>query len=284
MSNFVVIDVETANADMASICQIGIAVFEKGSLVNKWSSLVDPNDYFDPVNVSIHGITEETVQGAPTFDVVFDDLRLFLNGKVVVTHTHFDRVALSQACLLHDLEFFSCEWLDSACVARRAWSDVSRSGYGLAPLAKRCGVDFKHHDALEDATAAGKILLKAITESGQDIEWWKKRVCAPISSEASGRFARLGNPDGPLFGETVVFTGALSMSRKDAVTLAVNVGCAVADTVNKRVTILVVGDQDILKLAGHAKSSKHRKAEELIAAGQDIRILRESDFLALLSS
>jgi hypothetical protein len=31
-------------------------------------------------------------------------------------------------------------------------------------------------------------------------------------------------------------------------------------------------------LAGHEKSSKHRKAEQLIKMGQPIRILRETDF------
>jgi DNA polymerase-3 subunit epsilon len=44
---------------------------------------------------------------------------------------------------------------------------------------------------------------------------------------------------------------------------------------------LVVGDQDVTRLAGHSKSSKHRKAEELIAKGVPIRILRESDFQEL---
>jgi DNA polymerase-3 subunit epsilon len=46
----------------------------------------------------------------------------------------------------------------------------------------------------------------------------------------------------------------------------------------------VVGDQDISRLGGKDKSSKHVKAEELIAKGQKIRILGESDFLAMLQS
>ncbi|GAH70392.1 unnamed protein product, partial [marine sediment metagenome] len=33
---------------------------------------------------------------------------------------------------------------------------------------------------------------------------------------------------------------------------------------------------------GHEKSSKHRKAEELILKGHDIRILSESDFKQLV--
>jgi DNA polymerase-3 subunit epsilon len=46
--------------------------------------------------------------------------------------------------------------------------------------------------------------------------------------------------------------------------------------------VLVVGDQDVRKLAGHEKSAKHRKAEELIGAGHPIRIIRETDFKQLI--
>lgn len=58
---FVAIDVETANADMSSICQIGIAKFIDNRLDDEWSSLVNPENYFDPMNVFIHGITENRI-------------------------------------------------------------------------------------------------------------------------------------------------------------------------------------------------------------------------------
>ncbi len=48
--------------------------------------------------------------------------------------------------------------------------------------------------------------------------------------------------------------------------------------VTKHTTLLVVGDQDLRKLNGQEKISKHRKAEQLIAKGQALRILGESDF------
>jgi DNA polymerase-3 subunit epsilon len=47
--------------------------------------------------------------------------------------------------------------------------------------------------------------------------------------------------------------------------------------------LLVVGDQDIQKLAGHDQSAKHRKAESLIAQGYPIRILQETDFKNLVA-
>jgi DNA polymerase-3 subunit epsilon len=62
--SFVVIDFETANADLSSICQVGIASFHDGRLVDTWGSLVNPEDEFDAINVSIHGIDEHQVKDA----------------------------------------------------------------------------------------------------------------------------------------------------------------------------------------------------------------------------
>ena len=50
MNDFLVIDVETANADYSSICQIGIADYQDGELINSWESLINPNDYFNSWN------------------------------------------------------------------------------------------------------------------------------------------------------------------------------------------------------------------------------------------
>jgi DNA polymerase-3 subunit epsilon len=72
------------------------------------------------------------------------------------------------------------------------------------------------------------------------------------------------------------------MVRSEAANMAAAAGCNVGDVVGKATTILVVGDTDIRKLAGHDKNSKHRKAEALFMKGQPIRILCERDFLALL--
>ena len=79
----------------------------------------------------------------------------------------------------------------------------------------------------------------------------------------------------------LVFTGALKIPRSEAAEMAARIGCYVDQGVNKKTTLLVVGDQDVRKLAGHRKSTKLRKAEDLISKGQTIRILRETDFREL---
>jgi DNA polymerase III subunit epsilon len=280
--DFVAIDVETANANMASICQIGIANFKNGVLAAAWKSYVDPEDYFDSMNVSIHGIDKNVVAGSPTFGMLAKRVMGALNGRVVVAHTAFDKVSIYQAGIKCRSSPPSCAWLDTACVARRAWKEFSKNGYGLANVCDAIGYKFNHHDALEDAKAAGNILLAAIAHTGLSLESWLTRVRQPIDPSLQLRTAREGNPDGELYGEVLVFTGALTIPRREAADFAASVGCEVDGSVTKRTTLLVVGDQDVQKLAGHEKSSKHRKAEQLIEAGQPMRILRESDFCELV--
>lgn len=277
--HFFAIDVETANAALCSICQIGVVEFCDGKEVSAASWLIDPECWFDDVNVTIHGITPEMVRGAPKFGDVAELLRAKIGTGVVVCHTHFDRVALRQACDSCRLPAMPFTWLDSAKVARRTWEQFAQSGYGLAPVASHLGITFRHHDALEDARAAGLILLRAIEHSGRSVPDWLNQIEHPITTVEPIR--REGHDDGVLSGERIVFTGALEIARRSAADMASSLGAAVDSGVTKKTTMLVVGDQDVEKLNGKDKSAKHRKAEELIAVGQSIRILRESDWKAL---
>ena len=264
MNEFYVLDVETANADYSSICQIGLAKFENGELTEKWESLINPDDYFDGMNISIHGITEEMVQDSPTFDQVYQKLKEVLENKVVGHHMPFDRIAINRACELHKLNLIE--------IVRRTWEQFAYSGYGLANVADYLGIEFEHHNALQDAIATGKVMLHAFDKSEMNLADWISRVRKPINIYANGSTSiKLeGNPDGPLYGENIVFTGALTMPRAEAGKLASELGCNVGNSVSKKTTMLVVGIQDTTKLAGYSKSSKHRKAEELIGKGVDL--------------
>ena len=61
-------------------------------------------------------------------------------------------------------------------------------------------------------------------------------------------------------------------------------GCDVDNSVTQKTTILVVGTEDISRLSGYEKSSKHRKAESLIQKGLSIKLLSEKDFIELCKS
>ncbi|CAI0851962.1 DNA polymerase III polC-type [Serratia fonticola] len=279
MNEYIAIDVETANPNLASICQIGAARFSHGECVDKFVILINPNDYFDDFNISVHGIYSEDVKNSPAFPNAYNKLLEFIGNGIVVSHTGFDKSALSQACRKHGLDFFNNEWVDTARVARRVWDFCRDKGYGLKKLCKKFKISLDHHDALSDACASGEILSKAINDSGLSLQELMDRVKKPIINVELVD----SNPDGDLYGECIVFTGTLSVTRREAENMAAHAGCTIHESVKKTTNILVVGDVDLSKLAGFEKSSKHRKAEELISQGADIRIISESNFNVLVN-
>jgi DNA polymerase-3 subunit epsilon len=286
--NFLAIDVETANTDYSSICQIGIVEFTNSEISKKWVTLVNPETYFDPFNSSIHGITEEDVVDAPNFNEVYNELRDILSNKYLVHHMPFDKVAINRVCEKYNLETISTNWIDSAKVVRRTWDQFSKKGYGLKNVANFLNIEFNHHDALEDAIAAAQIFTIASKIRGLSAEEWSIRINKSISANHGRTYStitnREGNPDGPLNGEIVVFTGTLFLPKSELSIISSNLGCKVSNSITKSTTMLIVGTQDAYKLAGHSKSSKHRKAEDLNKNGSSIRILSESDFIDICNN
>lgn len=277
-NEFWALDVETANSDYSSICQIGMVRHADGVQIESWSSLIKPNGQFDPVNIGIHGIREDHVRDAPRFEEVYALLADKLRDQIVVHHGHFDRSAFFRCYDSFGLSPIECDWLDSTKVARRTWSQFSKKGYGLAKLAEHFEIALDHHDALSDASAAAQLTELALTESGKSVRDWLSAARRPISKPYPQRVSRDGPAEATFAGKSIVFTGALSLARSEAADMAQRLGFDVRNGVTKKTTHLCVGDQDLARLNGHDKSSKHRKAEELIAKGQDIQILGETEF------
>jgi tetratricopeptide (TPR) repeat protein len=81
--------------------------------------------------------------------------------------------------------------------------------------------------------------------------------------------------------QAVVFTGRLaSFSRREAQELVVNAGGAAPPRLTKAATMLVMGEEGYLN--DLVKSNKLMRAESINAEGGNIRIIPESEFLAML--
>lgn len=293
ITDFIALDVETANADFASICSIGLVHFRAGAVFKSLTILVDPEDEFDPLNLSIHGIRPEHVAGKPNMAKVLPVIGAALQDAVIVHHSPFDRTAISRAAGKYGTGGLPCIWLDSLQVARQTWNEFQDGrGYGLASLTRAFGIEFRHHEAAEDARAAGQLMLRAMADGKISLQQWvddygyeSTATTAPrrrIKPSYGGSHARQGVENGPLAGEVVLFTGSLQIPRSDAAGHAASAGCNVVDSISRKVTVLVVGDQDLRLTRGQAKSTKHRKAEEMIANGVPIRIVGESDFMLMV--
>lgn len=158
---FFALDVETANNDRGSICQIGVACVRPDNSIDTWVTYVDPQ-VGRWVFTGLHGISARTVQGAPTFAEVLPVLQNALGGAIVYQHSGFDRSAVKAACGNCGLPIPEWNWRDSVHVARAAWPELrGNGGHGLASLKQYLGLEFEHHDAGEDARAAAEVVLLA---------------------------------------------------------------------------------------------------------------------------
>ncbi|ANK74687.1 hypothetical protein FA04_03070 [Ensifer adhaerens] len=166
---FFALDVETANADRSSICQIGIACVRPDNSIETWMTYVDPKTS-DWSCSKIHGITARTVAGAPSFSEVYPHLLKALADKIVYQHSGFDQSAIASACARNALSLPTWEWRDSVLVARLAWPELKgNGGHGLSSLKQHLGLRFTHHDAEEDARASAEIVLRAESRSSRPV-------------------------------------------------------------------------------------------------------------------
>ena len=159
---FIAVDVETAGYEVVSNCQIGLAFVGFDGAIQTYSTYIDPRTPFADGNTRLHGIDAQTVKGAPSFAQIVPKLRPALEAHPLVQHSRFDEKAFDSACKLAAIPILKSVWSDSVSIARKAWPELrGNGGHGLGNLKKVLGLEFRHHDAGEDARAAALVVLKA---------------------------------------------------------------------------------------------------------------------------
>ena len=162
--NFVALDFETANRERGSVCEMGIAVVIDGEITESKSWLVRPrNNWFHPINTSIHGINANRVQHEPEFDAVWEETKgYFEHANIIAHNAGFDIGVLRHVLMQYDLAPPILTYSCSLAVARRAWRGLP--SYGLKALSGRFGISLNHHSAEPDAVASAQIMLRAMRE------------------------------------------------------------------------------------------------------------------------
>ncbi|MGL5694720.1 MAG: 3'-5' exonuclease, partial [Peptostreptococcaceae bacterium] len=112
--DFVAIDFETANAQRASACSLGITVVKNNKVVEEKYWLIKPYPFkFDPRNIFIHGIREEDVINEKEFDEIWCEIKPYLENNLVIAHnSSFDFSVLRKTLDLYEIEYPN---LDYAC-------------------------------------------------------------------------------------------------------------------------------------------------------------------------
>lgn len=170
--NFVTVDVETANNNVGSICQIGLAKYVDFELVDSYSTLLMPEGDFGYYNTKVHGLTMADVFDSPCMDEVHDEVVEFISDNIMVSYSNFDKRSLRSCWQAYSLESPNLRWVDALAMLRRHYPRYSKSGASLGNVCKEWGFNFSHHDALEDAKACGFVMSKMMREHRIDINKW----------------------------------------------------------------------------------------------------------------
>lgn len=124
---WVALDMETATADPDSVCGIGVAVMERGRIVERRAWFVrPPGNLYDPRNTGIHRITPEHTAGSPDFSGVWPELAPYLDGQDVLFHWYrFDVAALRALFDRYAIQPPSFRYACTVEMSRRAFPGVS---------------------------------------------------------------------------------------------------------------------------------------------------------------
>lgn len=161
MDRFIVVDFETATPARVSACAVGVVVVEDGKVADRFSSLIKPPvEKFAPINKRIHGITEDMVRDAPSFDELYPKLHQVAAGAPIVGYGDFDRTVILNLADHYGLPI-DCTYIDACKLAKMALPDLAN--HKLPTVAKFLGLsEFKHHDAAEDATTCAEVFISLL--------------------------------------------------------------------------------------------------------------------------
>jgi DNA polymerase III subunit epsilon len=281
------------------------------------------HDHFDYHNVRIHGIRADDVAGQPRFGELFPEIGAFIGGDILAAHNAaFDLGVIRSGLEVSGLPGPAYDYVCTVMLSRRCYSLVSNSlpfaaeeagvplvnhhdaaedaracagilidiarrnqANSIAELYLSLGLVMPRQQAFNPAAdVLSKASLAALAAAAGS-------TAAPVRPFQSGWPEEgpnpLPNPDAepghPLYGQTVVFTGELSMGRPEAKKRSADVGARPESRVTGRTTVLVVGDGFVASdLRSGRLTGKARRVLELHERGQAIEVLSEGEFLQMV--
>lgn len=181
----VAIDTETTSLDtsVARVIEIGAVRLSGGE---EFATLVDPATAIPPASSAIHGISAETVAGAPPFPEAYAAFAAFAGPRVLIGHS----IGYDLAIFEREAVRAGMRWAKprSLCVRLLATlASPALPDYSLDMIAAWLGVPIEsRHRALGDARAAAAIfaaLLPRLSEHGVRTLAEAERACLSLTAE-----------------------------------------------------------------------------------------------------
>ncbi|MFI2669654.1 TerD family protein [Streptomyces albidoflavus] len=280
--DWALVDVETSGLIARRDRVLSVAVVTvgpDGERTGEFSTLLNPG--CDPGPVDIHGLTTERLLGAPTFDLVAEELAAMLQGRVLVAHNaQFDYDFLAYEFARARRWLPVSQRLCTLALSRQV--DPPTEDLKLGTLAAHYGVPQRRaHDALDDTRVLAGVLRASLREAERlalplplvtcppraESQFTPTPPKTPCAYRNPGRLT----PGGPLRqGMRIAVSGETTLARAELTGRGVAAGLNMMTGVSHRTSVLVTNEPA-------SDSAKVRRAD-----AEGVPVIDEETFLKLL--
>lgn len=176
---YAIVDIETTGSHAADngITEIAIVLHDGEKVEGRYSTLVNPQVAIPPYVVSLTGITNQMVAGAPLFKEVAPNIHRLLQGRIFVAHN----VNFDYSFVRYHLQAVGLHWqarkLCTLRLSRAAFPGLPK--YGLGHICRSLEIPVTdRHRATGDAEATTILLEKIMHKGGEKLikEFLKKEA------------------------------------------------------------------------------------------------------------
>lgn len=262
--NFVAIDLEKLDDSKLSICEVGMVKCLNGKFVDEFHSYIKPaesmnRNFFG--RTALKHITDEMLQSAPTFSEIYNRMKNFTNGAILVCHNKgADLNYLYYNEEKYGLSGLYNEFIDTNDICKLSLEDLYQKIFGKQME--------NHHSALDDAKHTAEILLTLNEQS--DITKFVKSNYIPekekpksdntkyrtVSSEdLEDEDILLSNFD--FTGKTCVVSGGSDKNKETLKSKLKEVGAKVTGSISGKTDVFIKGED-----VGPSKKEKAKIEKE----------------------
>jgi DNA polymerase III epsilon subunit family exonuclease len=160
---WVFVDVETTGLSAVTgdaVCEVGVVKLKDNTIIDQFSSLINPQRAIPSEVSRIHGIYDKDVAGQPTFNGIAEKFGAFLTDSIFCGYNvGFDLGFINNELFRSDRPLLNLPVVDILIMARKVLP--GRERYNLASVAGYLNLETERfHRALDDAMVTVKIFQK----------------------------------------------------------------------------------------------------------------------------
>lgn len=167
--DFVAIDLEKLDDSQLSICEIGMVKFKNGKYVDEFHSYIKPAEGLRRNSFGrkdLKHITDNMLLSAPTFSEIYNEIKDFVNGALLVCH---HKAADLNYLYYNEKEYglsgLYTKYIDTKDICNQGLKELYQAIFGRQME--------NHHYALDDAKHTAEVLL-ALSEKEDVAKFIKK--------------------------------------------------------------------------------------------------------------